>query len=177
MRCEQNLVFLDPPKAPITAEFAQQVLQLTEQIYMRQNTRDLWDKCRCLPVKGDFVSEIPLAYKPVNDIIAHVGFSSFHAFNIYAAFGRIKVVLHHWSRWRILPIEFTSNLFPETWKQAIVCISATGCTDEHRLCCAREKLGRISLHEGRKNFRRCTNKTCVLDLPSGFSRDFLYSAR
>lgn len=142
----------------------------------RTNIYDFWDKCRCLPVKGDFVSEIPLTYKPVNNIIAHVGFSSFHAFNIYAAFGRIKVVLHHWSCWRILPIEFISNLFPETWKEAIVCISATGCTDKHRLCCARKNWAK-SLCMKAENFRRCTNKTCVLDLPSGFSRDFLYSAR
>lgn len=140
-------------EAPIAAEFAQLVLQLTEQIYeAKHRHRDLWDKCGCLPVKGDFVSEIPLIYKPVNDIIAHVGFSSFHAFDIYAAFGRIKVVLHHWSCWWILPIEFISKLFPETWKEAIVSISATGCTDKHGdafvLCT--ETLGQISLHEGKK---------------------------
>lgn len=94
--------------------------------------RDLSDEYYCLPVKGNFVSKVLLTYKPVNNIIAYVGFSSFHAFNIYAAFGWIKVVLHHWSCWWTLPKEFISNLFPETWNDAIVCISATDCTNKHR---------------------------------------------
>lgn len=89
--------------------------------------RNLSDKYYCLPVKGNFVSKVLLTYKPVNNIIAYVGFSSFHAFNVYAAFGWIKVVLHHWSCWWTLPKEFISNLFPETWNDVIICISATGC--------------------------------------------------
>lgn len=89
-----------------------------------------WYKYYRLPVKGNFVSKVPLIDKPVNNVIAYVGFSSFHAFNVYAAFGWIKVVLHHWSCWWTLPKEFISNLLPETWNDMIVCISATGC----RLC-------------------------------------------
>lgn len=139
----------------------------------KHRSGDLRDKYQRLPVKGDFVSELPLSYEPVDNIITHVGFSSFHAFNIYAAFGWIKVVLQHWSRWWILPKEFISNLFPETWNGAIVCISATGCMC---LRCARE-IGPNLIAWRQQNFKRCTNKTCVLDLPSGFSRDFLYSAR
>lgn len=44
-------------------------------------------KYDCSPVKGNFVSKVPLTHKPVNNIIADVGLRSFHAFNIDAAFG------------------------------------------------------------------------------------------
>lgn len=52
----------------------------------------------------------------VQNIIAHVGFGPFHAFHIYVPFGHIKVILHHWSWCWLLPKEFISNLFPESWK-------------------------------------------------------------
>lgn len=131
----------------------------------KHRSGDLRDKYQRLPVKGDFVSEVPLSYEPVDNIITHVGFSSFHAFNIYAAFGWIKVVLQHWSRWWILPKEFISNLFPETWNGAIVCIRAC-------VCVVHGKLGQISLHEGNKTSNAAQIKhvclTYLLDSPETF---------
>lgn len=78
------------------------------------------DWCCCLPVIGNFFTEIPLLHKPVQYVIAHVGFGPFHAFDINVPFCHIKVVLHHWSCCWLLPKELICNLFPESWNKVIL---------------------------------------------------------
>lgn len=73
--------------------------------------------CWCLPVIGNLRTEVPLLDVSVQDIVANVGFSTFHAFDIYIAFGDVKIVLQHWPSCRLLPKEFISNLFPESWNK------------------------------------------------------------
>lgn len=86
--------------------------------YFPSKSSFISDRLYCLPVIGNFFTKIPLPHKPVQNIIAHVGFGPFHAFDIYVPFCHIKVVLHHWSCCWLLPKEFISNLFPESWKQS-----------------------------------------------------------
>lgn len=73
----------------------------------------------CLPVIGNLFTEVPLPHMPVQDIIAHVGFGPFHAFDIYVPLCHIKVVLKHWPCWWLFPKELISNLFPESWNKVI----------------------------------------------------------
>lgn len=85
-------------------------------------TRDM--RC-CLPVIGNLFTEVPLPHMPVQDIIAHVGFGPFHAFDIYVPLCHVKVVLQDWPCWWLFPKELISNLFPESWNKVMAMLK--GC--------------------------------------------------
>lgn len=112
-------------------------------------------RCSFLPVKGNLFSKVPLLHMPVQDIIAHVGFGSFHTLDVYAAFCNVKVVLQHWSCGWLLPEELISDLLPESCSKAGVWL----------VRCASNLMWEVE-----NSFLTNAN---IFDQPSGSSRDFL----